>query len=180
MKLGYMGKWPQRERMGDFKYPEIKANPKCPWLIMFGEAGTGKTAWALDWLLKHGEGWEFFSTIEFMDWLRGAARNELSVNNIIGTAAEYPLMVIDDLGNEPVDKFSNFGTVYTPREIMIDVLFRRHQAKLKTVISTNMTTQKLKDTYGDFIYSRMKELSTWVRFTGDYRQGKTVKVEVVK
>jgi DNA replication protein DnaC len=164
--------------MGDFKYLAI--NAKTPWLILYGEAGGGKTAWALDWLLRNEEGWEFFSTIEFVDWMRIAIRNELSVNNIIGTAAEYPVMVIDDLGNEPTERFSHYGTMYAPRAILIDILFRRHQAKLKTVISTNLTTQKLKDTYGDFIYSRMKELATWVRFTGDYRQGKAVKVEVMK
>lgn len=180
MRLGYLGRWPDRKRMdiGSSTYPKIEWS--TPWLVLYGTTGSGKTAWTLDWIISNAEGWEYFSTVEIIDWLRRASKNELSVNDILRNASETPVMVVDDLGAEPPEKFSDYGTEYMPHTIIADILYRRHASKLKTIISTNLDPRKIKEKYADRIFSRMMELSTWVRFTGDRRQHQSVKVEVVK
>lgn len=63
------------------------------------------------------------------------------------------LILIDDLGVESTD-IKNFGNVLEPFN---DVFDYRYRNNLDTVITTNLTPEKIKERYGDRILDRFKE-----------------------
>ena len=76
---------------------------------------------------------------------------------------------IDDLGTEPSEVL-DYGNVYTP---VIDLLTKRYEEQLFTVITTNLTPQKIREHYGDRIADRFNEMVKKIVFSnGTYRTDK--------
>ena len=61
---------------------------------------------------------------------------------------------IDDLGTEPSEVL-DYDNVYTP---VIDLLTKRYEEQLFTVITTNLTPQQIREHYGDRIADRLNEM----------------------
>ena len=64
------------------------------------------------------------------------------------------MLGIDDLGTEPSEVL-DYGNVYTP---VIDLLTKRYEEQLFTVITTNLTPQQIREHYGDRIADRLNEM----------------------
>ena len=68
--------------------------------------------------------------------------------------ARYDLLGIDDLGTEPVEVM-DYGNVMTP---LIDLLTKRYDAQLFTVVTTNLGPNDIRKRYGDRIADRLNEM----------------------
>jgi DNA replication protein DnaC len=74
---------------------------------------------------------------------------------------EVPLLIIDDLGTEPMTRNVTI-------EYFFDLINERYVSGLHTVIVTNMGFLELKQQYGDRIHSRLMDvrLSQKIIFKG--------------
>ncbi len=152
---------------------------ETPWLYLFGSTGSGKTSYARWWVQQWGR-WEFTNVNLFIDTLRQASSNQKSIASLIEKLATHPRMVIDDLGSETEDHFNHYGTKYTPSEIFETVLFRRHEANLRTLITSNLSPLVKEDSkerrsslerqYGPKVHSRVMEIATVYNIKGDRRK----------
>ena len=79
------------------------------------------------------------------------------------------MLGIDDLGTEP-SEVMDYGNVYTP---VIDLLTKRYEEQLFTIITTNLTPQQIRGHYGDRIADRLNEMVMKIVFSnGTYRTDK--------
>ena len=79
------------------------------------------------------------------------------------------MLGIDDLGTEPAEVM-DYGNVYTP---VIDLLTKRYEEQLFTIITTNLTPQQIREHYGDRIADRLNEMVKKIVFSnGTYRTDK--------
>ena len=76
------------------------------------------------------------------------------------------MLGIDDLGTEP-SEVMDYGNVYTP---VIDLLTKRYEEQLFTIITTNLTPQQIREHYGDRMADRLNEMVEKIVFkNGTYR-----------
>ena len=76
------------------------------------------------------------------------------------------MLGIDDLGTEP-SEVMDYGNVYTP---VIDLLTKRYEDQLFTIITTNLTPQQIREHYDDRIADRLNEMVEKIIFkNGTYR-----------
>lgn len=68
--------------------------------------------------------------------------------------ARCDMLGIDDLGTEPVEVM-DYGNVMTP---LIDLLTKRYDAQLFTVITTNLAPNDIRKRYGDRTADRLNEM----------------------
>ena len=79
------------------------------------------------------------------------------------------MLGIDDLGTEP-SEVMDYGNIYTP---VIDLLTKRYEEQLFTIITTNLTPQQIREHYGDRIADRLNEMVKKIVFSnGTYRTDK--------
>lgn len=64
------------------------------------------------------------------------------------------MLGIDDLGTEPSEVL-DYGNIYTP---VIDLLTKRYEEQLFTIITINLTPQQIRGHYGDRIADRLNEM----------------------
>ena len=64
------------------------------------------------------------------------------------------MVAIDDLGCEPLE-IQSYGNIYTP---IIDLLTRRYDRQLFTMITSNLTPKEIRPRYGDRIADRLNEM----------------------
>ncbi|WP_301000253.1 hypothetical protein [uncultured Bacteroides sp.] len=73
------------------------------------------------------------------------------------------MLAIDDLGCEPLE-VQCYGNIYTP---VIDLLTRRYDRQLFTIVTTNLTPQEIRPRYGDRIADRFNEMMRCIIFKND-------------
>lgn len=79
------------------------------------------------------------------------------------------MLGIDDLGTEP-QEVMDFGNVVTP---VIDLLTKRYDEQLFTIITTNLTPKQIREHYGDRIADQLNKMVEKIIFTnGTYRADK--------
>lgn len=79
------------------------------------------------------------------------------------------MLGIDDLGTE-LSEVMDYSNVYTP---VIDLLTKRYEEQLFTIIMTNLTPQQIREHYGDRIADRLNEMIKKIVFNNDtYRTDK--------
>ena len=71
------------------------------------------------------------------------------------------LLAIDDLGTEPREVM-DYGNIITTS---VDILTRRYENQLFTIISTNLTPPQISQVYGERIADRMREMMEIIPFT---------------
>lgn len=187
--------WDRQERNFDgWKWPvDQNGNQiewQTPWLYLYGSTGSGKTTYARFWV-QQWDRWEFTNVNEFIETLRAAAGNRAReasdlIIRYIKNLAVQPRMVIDDLGSETDDHFNCYGTKYTPSEIFETALYRRHDANLRTLITSNLSPfvkgaekrSSLERQYGPKIHSRVMEVATVYNIKGDRRKDEEVTLEL--
>ena len=82
---------------------------------------------------------------------------------------QQDMLGIDDLGTEP-QEVMDYGNVVTP---VIDLLTKRYDEQLFTIITTNLTPKQIREHYGDRIADRLNEMVEKIVFNnGTYRTDK--------
>ena len=85
--------------------------------------------------------------------------------------SQKDMLGIDDLGTEP-QEVMDFGNVVTP---VIDLLTKRYDEQLFTIITTNLTPKQIRECYGNRIADRLNEMVEKIVFTnGTYRADKSL------
>ena len=120
-------------------------------IILRGNCGTGKTM-----LLE-----TFLDIIEFGDKRNAILIHVRDLQNLyismdldqIEILKKRFLLMIDDVGVEN-SEVKNYGNVMEPFNDIFDYRYRNN---LETIISTNLTPEKIKEIYGDRILDRFKE-----------------------
>ena len=77
--------------------------------------------------------------------------------------AKAEMLAIDDLGIEPLELL-DYGNVISP---VIDLLTRRYEEQLFTVITTNLTPPEISARYGERIADRLREMMEKISFTNE-------------
>lgn len=75
--------------------------------------------------------------------------------------ASVGFLIIDDLGCEPYS-VRNFGTEITP---ITDIIYRRYDGLLPTIVTTNLSKKDIRARYGDRVADRFNETFETVGYT---------------
>lgn len=132
-------------------------------LLIYGKSGVGKTFLSnciAKELLESSHSVIYLTAIEFFDIFSNYNQTE---DNYEDTAVESvldcDLLIIDDLGTELSNSFTNSKLFYCINERMLK--------KRSTIISTNLSIQELNATYSERIISRIRSVYTILKIFGD-------------
>lgn len=145
-----------------------------PGLMLRGDVGNGKTSLMrairllVSFVTEQAKGYGNRMTIP--EWsarkialLCGDEQGRKEYRNLI----EEPLLAIDELGEEPSDVIS-YGMVYEPLK---DLLLERYNKQLFTIVTTNLTRDKIEAKYSKRIADRFSEMMCIINFTNSsYRK----------
>lgn len=144
----------------------VKRDPKVPGLLLKGKCGTGKTHLAVSILRETAEAGipgMFVVVPDLLGKMRASFdRKDGKADEIVTTAKNAPLLVLDDLGAE------------NPRPWVVELVYvlinHRYEHMLPTVITTNYSGKELEAVFGRRIMSRLAEMTTPVNIRAeDYR-----------
>lgn len=149
-----------------------KHGPK-PGVVLSGEPGLGKTSLAVALSLALIESGNAVAWIDFNDFIAAvqATYNRkyqgLPKEQIIATAQDAPILVFDDMGDYANDdEISN-----DRRDITYAVIYRRHQRKLPTIITTNLSHAQFALKFHGRIARRVYERCAWANLKGNDLSG---------
>lgn len=140
----------------------------CPGLIIYGPCGTGKTtmAKALQKLLSLGRKYYTVSCLNACQIVEDFRSDDTRYK--YEKAKSVEVLLIDDLGCEP-EHLMLFGTLYEPIK---DILYKRYDRMLITVLTTNLGDEELYKRYGERIADRIKETFDTIVFNGVSYRGR--------
>lgn len=162
----------QREQLDAlYKYCERFANAipntKYKTLVLYGDAGTGKTCLAtaiVRKVLDKGYSVKCTNSFEFVqDMLSSHTAPSVDEKyNILNDYLRADVLFIDDLGTETMLKNVTI-------EYFLYIVEQRLLKNKYTIITTNLTPDKFVEKYGDRLHSRLAntENSKWLAFSGD-------------
>lgn len=143
-------------------YPDVKYR----YILLSGGTGTGKTVLATAAareMIKHGHSAVVMSANAFNSLMLKCHTSPYSERDgIMSNVMSAEMLVIDDLGTEPVYNNVTF-------EYLLLVLSERFSRKLPTVITTNLDADDFSKRYNERICSRLfdKRVSKIIEFSGD-------------
>ena len=143
------------------KFPAVK-NVN---LLFTGGVGTGKTCLAsaiARGIVEKGYSAKIMSAYEFNSLMLTVHTSPIAERNaLIDDVLTADLLVIDDLGTEPMLKRVTI-------EYLLLVIEERQAKGLATIITTNLDVERLLARYGERIYSRLshKQHSMIIQFVG--------------
>lgn len=129
------------------------ANPPGADVVFFGDTAAGKTSFAvamLDAWVRQDPDERHEARFVESYWLAGArARHPLGQGEApaVIDAMNAALLVVDDLGSESDDR----------RNVLVDVIFHRHNEELPTWITTGFSVEQLMARYGSQVLRRILE-----------------------
>lgn len=130
------------------KYPTVTYNN----ILLSGQVGIGKTFLTqavANALIEKGVFTLFVSSYTLnQNFLKFHTSKDKENNVTLSTFFECDLLIIDDLGTEPIYKNVTL-------EYLILLLNERIQSGKLTIISTNLTIEGIMNTYGERIFSRL-------------------------
>jgi DNA replication protein DnaC len=148
-----------------FSTYHVSRNPECsgglmaavewakgestPWLMLHGPPGVGKTHLAQSaiwYLAQKGERAKFISAADFAGAARAAAADDAAAQQV-SALMSVPWLAIDDLGHEHRTDFST--------DRFYQLLNRRSDGQLRTLLTTNFNMDRLEGMYGAPIVSRI-------------------------
>ena len=148
------------------RFADALPAPKFPQLLLFGQAGRGKSFM--------GNAIAARAIERGIDTLRLTAyrMTEEVMNGFSNNASplprftQVPLLVLDDLGTEPL-------IPNVTKESLFAIADQRNTSRLATVYISNLNADELTERYGERIASRITDASITkaIRFTGDSLRG---------
>lgn len=120
-------------------------------ILLCGKVGTGKSYLAqciTNQLIYEGKDIIFTSAFNFNSDMLNVHKS--SSEEILPKYLDCDLLVIDDLGTEPVYKNVTL-------EYLFNVISERQRNNLSTLITTNLTLIQIKERYSDRIFSRLTD-----------------------
>lgn len=142
-------------------------------LLFFGETGVGKTFLTnciAKELIERYQSVIYLSAIKLFNILSDAEfeHNNTDAKNQVSQILNCDLLIIDDLGTELSNSFTNSA--------LFNCLNERLITKHSTIISTNLIFTELMDRYSERITSRLAKEFTFLKIYGDdLRHNKKVK-----
>ncbi len=142
---------------GDFIKRFLK-EPKTDGLLFTGKVGSGKTYLACsiaNALIKHGRLALFVEVSDLLDRIRstydpGRSPDDLSEFQLLDTARQVPLLILDDLG-------AHNYTEWTKNKIYSIINYRLNQ-RLPVIVTTNIKLDEIKEYLGERTTSRLLEM----------------------
>lgn len=134
-------------------------------LLLCGECGNGKSTFVkafqqiLNQLNLRSEYHRTAWSIRIMD-ARSIARLCKSDCREWESLCSSPMLAVDDLGIEPLE-IQDYGNILSP---MVELLTRRYDRQLFTMVTTNLTPQEIRAKYGDRIADRLNEMMVKIVF----------------
>lgn len=147
------------------KYVEKFPSVKNINLLFTGGVGTGKTCLAsaiARGVVEKGYSAKIMSAYEFNSLMLTVHTSPIAERNaLMDDTLSADLLVIDDLGTEPMLKRVTI-------EYLLLVIEERQSKGLATIITTNLDVERLLARYGERIYSRLshKQHSMIIQFVG--------------
>jgi len=89
--------------------------------------------------------------------ITGIARTDYSA---FLTLVRIPMLAIDDMGIEPLEVME-YGNVVNP---IVELLTKRYDEQLFTILTTNLTPEGIRKRYGDRIADRLNEMAVVIPF----------------
>ena len=134
-------------------------------LLFFGDTGVGKTFLShciANELIKKAYSVIYLTSIELFDTFAKYEFNrdpEVKAEDMYEHILNCDLLIIDDLGTEMNNSFTNSKLFYCINERIVN--------KKSTIISTNLSFQELIDRYSERIFSRLTSSYTMLKMYGD-------------
>lgn len=134
-------------------------------LLLCGGCGNGKSTFVkafqqiLNQLNLRSEYYRTAWSMRIMD-ARSIARLCKSDFREWENLCALPMLAVDDLGIEPLE-IQDYGNILSP---MVDLLTRRYDRQLFTMVTTNLTPQEIRAKYGDRIADRLNEMMVKIVF----------------
>ncbi len=142
-------------------------NPLEKNLLFTGNTGLGKTFLSnciANELIKNGKTVLYQTAPVMLDTIMDYRFGKANISkNVYDNILDVDLLVIDDLGTECINsmKFTELFNIINTR------ILNQNNHITKTIISTNLSLQNLKDTYDDRIFSRFVGHYNICRFFGE-------------
>ena len=138
-------------------------NQQTSGLLICGKVGNGKTA-TMDAVIALYTLGDFFDNGIKIGFKRLDALALTDIYNEsrdeFQAAKRCPMLAIDDLGCENVN-VQKFGNETSP---ITELIAYRYQEQKLTIITTNLTSDMIRERYGERIADRLKEMMTMVIF----------------
>jgi len=144
------------------------------WLVFQGVNGCGKTHLAaaiVNYRYQHRQPALFVVVPDFLDHLRStfSPESKTSYDQLFETVKNTPLLVLDDFGRQT--------TAPWPKEKLFQVINHRYNARLPTVVTTNLSTDEMdspiSSRFVDPKISVLFNLTAPDYYAGRYGQGHT-------
>ncbi|MDA8227688.1 MAG: ATP-binding protein [Desulfitobacterium hafniense] len=137
-------------------------NPFGLGLLFTGPVGSGKTYLAAsiaNALTAEGQQTLFLVVPDLLDELRATFKTEVNELDLLDTAREIPLLILDDLG-------AHNYTDWT-RNRLYSIINYRMNEHLPTIVTTNLTLDEMEEYLGARTTSRLIQTSRIFRLTVD-------------
>ncbi|MBZ0277416.1 MAG: ATP-binding protein [Anaerolineae bacterium] len=137
------------------------------WLLLEGSYGTGKTHLAAavgNYRLRQGDMVLFITVPDLLDHLRSTygPSSEVGYDDLFERVRNTPILILDDLGAENASGWA--------QEKLFQLLNHRHGHHLPTVITTNLSVDRLDPRVGSRLHD--EQMVRYVRIVApDYRIG---------
>lgn len=136
-------------------------------LILHGNKGTGKTHLACALLsmrkAQMGGSVQYATVADLFRKVRESKRfSSTPESELIEEYAKFDLLALDEIGNQRGDD--------DEKRILFDVLNKRYEKALPTVLVSNLTQEKLEEFLGEVLWDRLQENSFIVSFSGKSRR----------
>ena len=133
---------------------KFKGSAQEGWcLVLSSGKGTGKSTAAAHWLMDYVKEIHMSGNIkQIRRWWSGTRLARISsYNSEFEKICVLPVLVLDDLGVEFLDKNGNF------QQKLDELLDDRYSNFRKTIITTNLNSDDFKERYGERVADRIRE-----------------------
>ena len=148
------------------RFADALPAPKFPQLLLFGQAGRGKSFMGnaiAARAIERGIDTLRLTAYRMTEEVMNGFSNNVSP---LPRFTQVPLLVLDDLGTEPL-------IPNVTKESLFAIADQRNTSRLATVYISNLNADELTERYGERIASRITDASITkaIRFTGDSLRG---------